>query len=111
MEAKLKRNATIISVDPRFTRSSSKADIMPDPLRNRYCFLGGMVNYAIQQGKINKRYIQAAQMLCIWCVLILRRVVPRVIRVDSQVGMARSILPPPGTMSTLPIINLTHCSL
>ena len=27
MEAKVKRNATIISIDPRFTRSSSKADI------------------------------------------------------------------------------------
>jgi len=60
MEAKLKRNATIISVDPRFTRSSSKADIYA-PIRSGtdIAFLGGMVNYAIQQGKINKRYIQS----------------------------------------------------
>ncbi|MGE5838913.1 MAG: molybdopterin-dependent oxidoreductase, partial [Deltaproteobacteria bacterium] len=59
MEAKEKRGATIISVDPRFTRSSSKADIYA-PLRSGtdIAFLGGMINYAISRGKINTRYLQ-----------------------------------------------------
>jgi formate dehydrogenase major subunit len=59
MEAKEKRGATIISVDPRFTRSSSKADIYA-PLRSGtdIVFLGGMINYAISRGKINTRYLQ-----------------------------------------------------
>jgi formate dehydrogenase major subunit len=59
MEAKAKRNATIISVDPRFTRSSSKADIYA-PIRSGadIAFLGGMINYAINHGKINQRYIK-----------------------------------------------------
>ena len=59
MEAKSKRNATIISVDPRFTRSSSKADIYA-PIRSGtdIAFLGGMINYAISHGKFNERYIK-----------------------------------------------------
>jgi len=59
MEAKARRNATIISIDPRFTRSSSKADIYA-PMRSGtdIAFLGGMVNYAINNGKINSRYLK-----------------------------------------------------
>ncbi len=59
MEAKANRNATIISVDPRFTRSSSKADIYA-PMRSGtdIAFLGGMIHYAITKGKINERYLR-----------------------------------------------------
>ncbi|MBP1698001.1 MAG: fdoG [Deltaproteobacteria bacterium] len=59
MEAKVKRNAAIISIDPRFTRTSSKADIYA-PMRSGtdIAFLGGMINYAINNGKINARYLK-----------------------------------------------------
>lgn len=58
-EAKLKRNAKILSVDPRFTRSSSKADIYA-PMRSGtdIAFLGGMINYAITNNKYNVQYVQ-----------------------------------------------------
>ncbi len=67
MEAKLKRNATIISVDPRFTRSSSKADIYA-PIRSGtdIAFLGGMINYAINHGKVNERYIKDCTNALYW---------------------------------------------
>ena len=58
-EAKSKRNATVISVDPRFTRTSSKADIYA-PIRSGtdIAFLGGMINYAINHGMINEHYVK-----------------------------------------------------
>src|ERR1700740_3137960 len=58
IEAKRTRNAKIISVDPRFTRTSAVADL--------YCqiragtdiaFLGGVINYAIQNNRIAKDYL------------------------------------------------------
>src|SRR5438309_6871998 len=54
MEAK-RRGATIIHVDPRFTRTSAVADIHV-PLRpgSDIAFLGGLVNYIIE----NKRYFE-----------------------------------------------------
>lgn len=59
MEAKAKRKAKIISVDPRFTRTSSKADIYA-PMRSGtdIAFLGGMINYAITNGKYNAQYVK-----------------------------------------------------
>jgi formate dehydrogenase major subunit len=59
MEAKNNRNATIISVDPRYTRTSSKADIYA-PMRSGtdIVFLGGMINYAITNNKINTKYVE-----------------------------------------------------
>jgi formate dehydrogenase major subunit len=59
MEAKANRNATIISVDPRFTRSSSKADIYA-PMRSGtdIVFLGAMINYAISNNLINQQYVK-----------------------------------------------------
>ena len=59
MDAKLRRGAKIISVDPRFTRSSSKADIYA-PMRSGtdIVFLGGMINYAISNNLINEQYVK-----------------------------------------------------
>ena len=49
--------ATLISVDPRFTRTSSKADIYA-PLRSGtdIAFLGGMMNYILSNNKFHKEY-------------------------------------------------------
>lgn len=54
MKAK-ERGATVIHVDPRFTRTSTKADIYA-PLRSGtdIAFLGGMIKYIIE----NKRYFK-----------------------------------------------------
>jgi formate dehydrogenase major subunit len=58
VEAKRARNAKIISVDPRFTRTSAVADL--------YCqiragsdiaFLGGVIRYAIENNRIAKEYL------------------------------------------------------
>ncbi len=58
IEAKRTRNAKIISVDPRFTRTSAVADL--------YCqiragsdiaFLGGVIRYAIENNRIAKDYL------------------------------------------------------
>lgn len=48
----------IISVDPRFTRTSSQADLYA-PLRSGtdIAFLGGMINYALQNNLIHKEYV------------------------------------------------------
>lgn len=53
------RGATVINVDPRFTRSSSKADIYA-PMRSGsdIAFLGGMINYAITNNKYNVQYVK-----------------------------------------------------
>ncbi|MDF2946675.1 MAG: formate dehydrogenase subunit alpha [Bacillales bacterium] len=56
---KAKQNGgKIVSVDPRFTRSSSQADVYA-PLRSGtdIAFLGGMINYAIQNDMIHKDYV------------------------------------------------------
>ncbi len=64
--AKDKNNATIIHVDPRFTRTSAKAD-MYAPIRSGtdIVFLGGMIRWMIENwydsGKtkyINKQYVE-----------------------------------------------------
>lgn len=59
MEAKA-RGATIIHVDPRFTRTSAMADIHV-PLRagSDIAFLGGIVNYIIQHERYFKEYVLA----------------------------------------------------
>ena len=48
MDAKDRRNAKLISVDPRFTRTSSKSDIYA-PLRSGtdIAFIGGMIKYIL----------------------------------------------------------------
>jgi formate dehydrogenase major subunit len=58
IEAKLHRNAKLIAVDPRFTRTAANADL--------YCqirpgsdiaFLGGVIKYAIDNGRIARDYV------------------------------------------------------
>ena len=56
---KAKENGgTIISVDPRFTRTSSQADVYA-ALRSGtdIPFIGGMINYAIENNLIHKEYV------------------------------------------------------
>lgn len=57
MEAK-KKGATVISVDPRFTRTSSRADIYA-PLRSGtdIAFLGGMIKYILDNNKYFHDYV------------------------------------------------------
>ncbi len=52
------RGAKIISVDPRFTRTSSQAD-MYAPLRSGtdIAFIGGLINYAIENNLVHKEYV------------------------------------------------------
>src|SRR5512143_3520074 len=56
---KAKENgATVIHVDPRFTRTSSKADIYT-PLRSGtdIAYLGGMIKYILDENKWFKEYV------------------------------------------------------
>ncbi len=57
MEAK-ERGATVIHVDPRFTRTSAVADVFV-PLRagSDIAFLGGIVNYIISNGREFRDYV------------------------------------------------------
>src|SRR5271156_888793 len=58
MEAKRNRNAKIISVDPRFTRTSSVADLFCQiRAGSDIAFLGGVINYAIQNNRIAHEYL------------------------------------------------------
>jgi formate dehydrogenase major subunit len=54
----MKQGTTLISVDPRFTRTSSKADIYA-PLRSGtdIAFLGGMIKYILDKNRYFKEYI------------------------------------------------------
>ena len=51
--------ATLISVDPRFTRTSSKADIYA-PIRSGadIPFLGGLINYILENDLYHKDYVR-----------------------------------------------------
>ncbi len=59
MKAK-ERGATIIHVDPRFTRTSAVADIYA-PIRSGtdIAFLGGIINYVLANDKIFREYVEA----------------------------------------------------
>ncbi len=59
MEAR-ERGATVIHVDPRYTRTSAMADIWA-PLRagTDVAFLGGLVNYVLTHGKEFREYVVA----------------------------------------------------
>src|ERR1700678_1181507 len=58
MEAKRHRNAKIISVDPRFTRTSSTADLFCQIRAGAdIAFLGGLIRYAIENNRIAKEYL------------------------------------------------------
>ena len=58
MEAKRNRNAKLISVDPRFTRTSSTADLFCQIRAGAdIAFLGGLIRYAIENNRIAKDYL------------------------------------------------------
>src|SRR5260221_2478060 len=58
IEAKLHRNAKLIAVDPRFTRTAANADLFCQIRSGSdIAFLGGVINYAIQHGRIAHEYI------------------------------------------------------
>jgi formate dehydrogenase major subunit len=58
MEAKRNRNAKLISVDPRFTRTSSTADLFCQiRAGSDIAFLGGLIRYAIENDRIAKEYL------------------------------------------------------
>src|SRR5512132_677200 len=58
VEAKLHRNAKMIVVDPRFTRTASQADLFLQIRAGAdIAFLGGLINYAIQNNRIAKDYL------------------------------------------------------
>src|SRR5688572_29182013 len=58
IEAKLRRNAKMIVVDPRFTRTAATADLFLQIRAGAdIAFLGGVINYAIQNNRIAKDYL------------------------------------------------------
>src|SRR5689334_6536340 len=58
IEAKRNRNAKLIVVDPRFNRTASNADLfLQIRAGTDIAFLGGMLNYAIQNHRIAKDYL------------------------------------------------------
>src|SRR5437868_4875951 len=58
VEAKLHRNAKMIVVDPRFTRTATQADLfLQIRAGTDIAFLGGLINYAIQNDRIAKDYL------------------------------------------------------
>jgi formate dehydrogenase major subunit len=56
VEAKRQRNAKMIVVDPRFTRTAALADLFVQ-LRagSDIAFLGGLIRYAIENNRIARR--------------------------------------------------------
>jgi len=59
-EAKAHNHATLLVVDPRFTRSASVADYYA-PIRTGtdIAFLGGVINYLLSHDKIQHEYVKA----------------------------------------------------
>jgi len=58
VEAKRTRNAKIISVDPRFTRTSAVADLFCQIRAGTdIAFLGGVIHFAIENNRIAKEYL------------------------------------------------------
>src|SRR5687767_1653082 len=58
IEAKLHRNAKMIVVDPRFTRTAATADLfLQIRAGTDIAFLGGLINYAIENNRIAKDYL------------------------------------------------------
>ncbi len=58
-EARDKRKAKIINVDPRFTRTSARADIYA-PMRSGtdIAFIGGMINYLLENKFYHEEYVR-----------------------------------------------------
>ena len=59
MEAKL-RGATVIHIDPRFTRTSANANLyVPIRAGSDIAFLGGIINYICENDKLFREYVVA----------------------------------------------------
>src|SRR6202007_2124096 len=57
-EAKRNRNAKLICVDPRFTRTAANADLfLQIRAGSDIAFMGGLINYALQNNRIAKEYL------------------------------------------------------
>src|ERR1700674_5498110 len=58
IEAKLTRNAKMIVVDPRFTRTAATSDLFLQIRAGAdIAFLGGVLHYAIENNRIAKEYL------------------------------------------------------
>jgi len=58
VEAKRNRNAKVIVVDPRFTRTATQADLfLQIRAGSDIAFLGGVINYALQHDRVAKEYL------------------------------------------------------
>ena len=58
IEAKRERNAKLIVVDPRFTRTAAVADLfLQIRAGTDIAFLGGVINHALQNGRVAKDYL------------------------------------------------------
>src|SRR5580693_90160 len=58
VEAKRNRNAHLIVVDPRFTRTASQADLfLQIRAGSDIAFLGGLINYALQNNRVAQEYL------------------------------------------------------
>ena len=59
IEAAIEKGAKLITIDPRFTRTASKSDIYAC-LRpgTDIAFLGGLINYALQNNLFNEEYVR-----------------------------------------------------
>ena len=58
IEAKRNRNAKMIVVDPRFTRTAATADLfLQIRAGTDIAFLGGLIRYAIENNRIAKEYL------------------------------------------------------
>ena len=58
VEAKRNRNAKMIVIDPRFTRTASQADLFLQIRAGAdIAFLGGVISYALQNDRVAKEYL------------------------------------------------------
>jgi formate dehydrogenase major subunit len=58
VEAKRNRNAKIICVDPRFTRTATQADLfLQIRAGTDIAFLGGLINYALAHDRVAREYL------------------------------------------------------
>src|SRR5690242_13293023 len=58
VEAKRNRNAKLIVVDPRFTRTASQADLFLQIRAGAdIAFLGGLIKYALDNNRVNHDYL------------------------------------------------------
>src|SRR5579862_1204663 len=58
VEAKRTRNAKMIVVDPRFTRTAAVADMfLQIRAGSDIAFLGGVIHYALENGRVAKEYL------------------------------------------------------